>query len=349
MSIAWELSRNGISVQVLEQGQLGQEASWAGAGILPPGNPECARSVEARLRAASHVLWPRWSEQLRAVTGVDNGFLRCGGLEVLLNGNAEFLDAKVAAWQAEGVAVDPMTGSALRQLVPSLSAGIESGFSLPELCQVRNPRHLKALSRACTLAGVDIQTGTPVIDFVRDGERIAAVRTPSGDFPAARFVVASGAWSGNLMSRLKYPVPIEPIRGQIVLLNAPKLMLSRVIEVGARYVVPRADGRILIGSTEERAGFEKRTTACAMEELIGFARQVIPDLGEASVERHWAGLRPFAPGGLPRIGPVPGTSNLWLAAGHFRAGLQLSPMTAVLVREQILGQRPQDWAAGLAP
>ena len=350
LSIAWELARHGVAVQVLEQGSFGKEASWAGAGILPPGNPLQASTIEARLRGGSHHLWPEWTESLRSLTGIDNGFHRCGGVEVCPPGSsADLLAGKLAAWRVEGVAVQPLSASELHGRVPALNPEITAGYLLPELGQVRNPRHLKALYQSCVTAGVDLRAGTPVVDFVRRGDRITAVKTTGDDLHAAEYIVAGGAWSRMLLQRAGHDIAIEPMRGQIVLLETPSVLFRHVIEVGSRYLVPRPDGRILIGSTEERAGFEKRTTAAGIAGLIDFARQLVPALDDARFERCWAGLRPYAPGGLPRIGRVPGTTNLSLAAGHFRAGLQLSPITAVLIRHLILGQPGHDWAVDLAP
>lgn len=348
LSIAWELARHGAAVQVLEQGLFGQEASWAGAGILPPGNPRQARTTEARLRSHSHVLWPEWTEQLRSATGIDNGFHRCGGVEVQPAGSQESLEGRIATWREEGVAVESLMASELRHRISTLNPEISSGYFLPELGQVRNPRHLKALTQACQAGGVDLRPGSPVVDIVRQGDRVTAVKTLTDEYRAAEFVVAGGAWSQSLLRRVGCELQVEPIRGQIVLLNTPKVLFRHVIEVSTRYLVPRPDGRVVIGSTEERTGFEKRTTATAISGLIDFARSLVPALGEAQVERCWAGLRPYTNGGLPRIGRVPGVTNLSLAAGHFRAGLQLSPMTAVLVRHLILGQPGHEWAADLA-
>ena len=338
LSIAWELAGQGASVRILEQGQFGQEASWAGAGILPPGNPEWASTPEARLRAASHMLWTDWTERLRAETGIDNGYSRCGGLEVRANGSASELDAEATAWRAEGVIVETPDLDELRDRCPALQPDITSGYILPELGQVRNPRHLKALLAACASRGVDLCAGSPVVAFDRHGERITAARTTGEEHHAAEFVVAGGAWSRDLLRQAGHDLAIEPIRGQIVLLGARPLPFRFVIQVGARYLVPRADGRILIGSTEELAGFDKRNTAEAVASLIDFACGLIPSLREARFERCWSGLRPHAPGGLPHIGRLPGTTNLSVAAGHFRAGLQLSPITAVMVADTILGR-----------
>lgn len=348
LSIAWELSRHGRSVRVLEQGQFGQEASWAGAGMLPPGNPNRAMTVEAKLRSGSHILWPDWSERLRDVTGIDNGFHRCGGVEVFPTGNIESLDEKVTFWTTEGVTVEALAADALHARLPLLHPDIPAGYFLPELGQVRNPRHLKALYQACRASGVDLRSGCPVHEFVQRDGRIQGVRTATDEFQAAEYIIAGGAWSGMLLKRAGFDLPVEPVRGQIVLLESPPV-IPHVIEVGSRYLVPRPDGRLLIGSTEERVGFEKRTTARGIAGLLEFGQQLIPALANARFERAWAGLRPFAPGSLPRIGRIPGTTNLTVAAGHFRAGLQLSPITAVLIREMMLQQPSQNWVAELSP
>jgi glycine oxidase len=145
-----------------------------------------------------------------------------------------------------------------------------------------------------------------------------------------------------------YDTPLEPVRGQIVLLNAQPLPFRHVIQSGPRYLVPRPDGRILIGSTEEHVGFDKRNTAAAVAELIDFAVSLVPSLSEATYERSWAGLRPCTPDGLPYLGQVPETRNLFVATGHFRAGLQLSPATAVLMRQVLLDQPTTISLNGLA-
>jgi len=349
LSIAWELAREGVRVRVLEQGLFGQEASWAGAGMLPPGNPEFARTTEARLRGESHLLWPQWTELLKSRTGIDNGFHRCGGVEVVPPASVETLDDKITAWHGEGVRVQSLDRHGLHEKIPCLHPEIHTGYFLPELGQVRNPRHLKALYQACLSEGVDLRAGTPVVDFVREGERVRAVKTLGDEFTAADFIVAGGAWSRSILQRAGHDATFEPVRGQIVLLETQSHRFHHVIEVGSRYLVPRPDGRVLIGSTEERVGFEKRTTAAGVSGLIDFARQLVPSLDNARFERCWAGLRPYAPGGLPRLGRVPGSKNLILAAGHFRAGLQLSPMTAVLIRQLVLGQPGHEWARELAP
>jgi glycine oxidase len=156
--------------------------------------------------------------------------------------------------------------------------------------------------------------------------------------PAGRFVLAAGAWTGGLLDQLGWRPGIRPVRGQIALLNTGAPLFRRVLLWGSRYLVPRPDGRVLVGSTEEDAGFTKRTTAAAISELLTLAGRLVPALAEAHLEQCWAGLRPGSPDGWPFLGPVPGCPNLYVAAGHFRAGIQLSPVTGLVLKELLLGQ-----------
>ncbi len=340
LSLAEELSRRGATVAVLDQGAIGQEASWAGAGMLPPGNFEHATTPAARLRGMSHALWPAFSERLLAETGIDNGYRRSGGLEIRLGEPASTLAAEVAAWRCEQVEVEPLTPDAAWQYEPALTRQVTAAYRLPQMGQVRNPRHLKALQAACTNRGVVLQPGTAAYGFIRDGAKICAVRTNQGDVAAGRFVVAGGAWSSRLLETAGCRAAVRPLRGQIALLAMHPLPVRQIVNVGPRYIVPRPDGRILIGSTEEPVGFDKRNTAEGVGGLAGFAARVVPALAAAAFERAWAGLRPQSPDGLPYLGGAPGCDNLFVAAGHFRAGLQLSPATALALTQLVLGQPP---------
>jgi glycine oxidase len=338
LSIACELAGEGVSVAVLDQGQVGQESSWAGAGILPPGNPALARTPEARLRAASHVLWPELSARLKAETGIDNGFYRSGGLEVRIDGSDSALDDEAALWRTEGVALQPLANRDVWEFERELSPQIASAYRLPEMGQVRNPRHLKALVALALKRGVSLLPGVIVCGFDRQQEKVVAVETSSGKMPAGQFVVAGGAWSGRLLAEVGCHAAVRPLRGQIVLLATQPSPIRHVVNVGPRYLVPRGDGRVLVGATEEAAGFDKRTTACGVGGLMDFAIGLVPALARATFERSWAGLRPQSADGLPYLGRVSQANNLYVATGHFRAGLQLSPVTGLVMSQLLLGR-----------
>jgi glycine oxidase len=335
LSIAYELATRGASVRVLDQSQLGQESSWAGAGMITPANPDRAPTPEFRLRGESFVRWPDWAARLTDETGIDTGFSQCGGIEI-----ADEPSTLAKRLQSEGVLADYLGSHELRDLEPHLAPNFHEAVFLPDYRQVRNPRLLKALLAACAARGVQLSPGMPVIGFEQQGGHVTSVRTPTEAISAGQFVVCSGAWSQAVLAQAGCPISIQPVHGQIVLLDMLPLPTRRIFEVGPRYIVPRADGHLLVGSTEEWVGFNKRNTAEAVAELIRFGCELIPSLKSARFERCWSGLRPGSPNGLPYLGRIPQTSNLFVAAGHFRAGLMLSPITAVLLRQLLLGETP---------
>jgi len=361
LSIALELAGHGVSVAVLDQADFGREASWAGAGILPPGNIAPLDSAEAQLRALSHALWPKWAHSLATESGINTGYSRCGGLEVRVSSldpeslcpadpslrgaghvdqrHRDRLRAEMEIWRSESVAVQDLSPIDLAEIEPALSSDVVAAYRLPELGQVRNPRLIKALTAACALRGVRLCSGTPVIGFEADEQgRILSLRTPTESWHAGRYCVAGGAWSRTILASIGVDIAIEPVRGQIVLVSHLPRLFSHVIQVGPRYLVPRDDGRILIGATEEHVGFLKENTASAVSELIAFGTSLVPKLAGAKFERAWAGLRPGSADGNPYLGRVPSFDNLFVAAGHFRSGLQMSPGTARLLRQSILEQ-----------
>jgi glycine oxidase len=335
LTTAYYLARAGVRVVLCDQGKVGQEASWAGAGILPPSEPTTARDPADRLRAMSGRLFPALSEELRQETGIDNGFIRCGGLEWpdLVEESAD------QEWYGEGVATENVAEAALRQLEPALAPNLGPARRVPGMAQLRNPRHLQALTAACARTGrVTVRESDAAQELVIEHGRVRAVRTTTSTLTGDTFLLATGAWTERLLQPLGRRPGIRPVRGQIVLLNASRVLFRHILAWGARYLVPRLDGRVLAGSTEELAGFEKRNTAEGVQGLLELATRLVPALAEASLERCWSGLRPGSPDGLPFLGPVPGVSNLLIAAGHFRAGIQLSPGTAWLMKELILGE-----------
>jgi glycine oxidase len=173
------------------------------------------------------------------------------------------------------------------------------------------------------------------------GELVTGVRAGATFFSANKVLIATGAWTDEILAQTGWRPGIRPIRGQIALLHTTKPLFRHVLAYGASYLVPRADGRVLVGSTEENAGFDKHTTAEAIQRLLALATKLAPPLASAAVERCWAGLRPGSPDGLPYIGEVPKWRNLFVAAGHFRAGIQLSVGTAQVMCDLLLDRKPR--------
>jgi glycine oxidase len=341
LSLAWELAKRGKSVHVIDQVEPGREASWAGAGILPPATLRPGDHPLDQLRGLSSELHPRWAAELKELTGIDTGYRRCGGLYLARSpGEAAALAAWAGTLAEEGIEVARLSEIALAELEPGLRpTGSRVAYLLPTEAQLRNPRHLKALLAACQRAGVTITSNAPAF-VVRKGD-LVEIRI-SGDAPKAhQYCFTAGSWTGRLLQQLSISTGILPIRGQMVLFHSEPPPISRIVNIGSRYLVPRDDGRILAGSTEEEVGFDKRTTDVIFSELVPFARDLVPALRNAQIVRCWAGLRPASFDGLPYLGPLPGLKNAFVAAGHFRTGLFLAPATAVVMSQLLLGEQPQ--------
>jgi glycine oxidase len=333
LSCAYYLAREGVRVTVVDRGDFGREASWAGAGILPPGNPARATDVVGRFLALGSSLHETLALDLRDRTGIENGYIRSGGVEVLRDEGYGFPEVR-----REGITCRLFDAEALHDIEPALAPTVRTGCYLPDMAQVRNPWHLKALIAACAGLGVRLCPSCPVDNWIMRGDKVDGVGTGEGDRHADEYLLASGAWTDGMLEPLGIRLDVRPVRGQIALLNTGAPLLRRIVLEGKRYIVPRQDGRVLVGSTEEDAGFDHRTTAKAIAELLQFAVRLVPALAGATVERTWAGLRPGSPDELPFLGRVPGWENVSVAAGHFRAGIQLSPITGMLMKELLLGQ-----------
>ncbi|MEX1042246.1 MAG: glycine oxidase ThiO [Pirellulaceae bacterium] len=354
LSLALELSRHGASVTLVEKGAIGKEASWAGAGLLPPANPDHSFEPQERLRGLSHQLFPQWSAWLREQTGIDNEFEVCGGVYVARDiGEAASLASAMFQYEEEGVRVEKLTQVELLTMLPGLSAEIpyRSAYSLPDEAVVRNPRHLKALKTACQMQGVRLVPETEVQCFTLGQQRITGVETNQGTFTGSQVALCAGSWTQllsdllfeqlGLANEIQRP-EIEPIRGQMLLFHTGEtILLSCPVNEGPRYLVPRRDGHLLVGSTVEEAGFDKSNTPEAIEDLQQFAFSLLPALREAQLIQAWSGLRPASLDRIPYIGRIPGIENAFLAAGHYRSGLHLSPATAQLLAQLMRGETPQ--------
>jgi glycine oxidase len=344
LSIAYELARHGDRVQLLERGELAREASWAGAGILPP--PATRNDLPAwdRLQSYSYELHRTWAAELRERTGIDNGYRICGGLYLARRaGEAAALRAAAEQWRSDGVEVETLSPGELARLEPGVADVVardlqRAAYLLPQEAQIRNPRHLQALVAACRQLGVELTDQTSVAQFDVRGGRIASVQTNRGSFMAEKFCVATGAWTEALAAQLGLTLSVYPVRGQMLLYRCAAPPLGHIVSEGPRYLVPRDDGHVLVGSTEEDVGFDKRNTVVALAELRDFATSLVPALADAELVASWAGLRPHAVDGFPYIGDVPHLENAFLAAGHYRAGLSTSPGTAMVMRELLQGQ-----------
>lgn len=318
LSSAFELARRGASVIVLDRGIAGAESSWAGGGILSPLLPWDYSVAVTDLTEWSRRLFPAWVADLHSKSGIDPEYL-VSGMRVLPPYDAD----KALAWcEVHGLRVE-QEGNALL---------------LPEVAQVRNPRLMGALRRSLELMGVSIVEHAEVAGFKFAGSRVAGVETSRGSYTADNYIVAAGAWSAALLGDLAPKMPIWPVRGQMLLFKAEAGVLPHILLQDGVYLIPRVDGHILVGSTLEEVGFDKGVTEAAREMLLSKAVAMFPPLSQATLVRHWAGLRPGSPDNVPVIGRHPEIENLYLNAGHFRYGVTMAPASASLLANLIAGK-----------
>jgi glycine oxidase len=341
LSIAWELARRGDRVTLLErENRVATATSWSAAGILPPANRSLASDPLDRLRGLSHELFPEWIQRLQSTTGIDPGFRRCGGWYLAdTAGERASLVGMTHYWQELGIACQSVAPQHASQREPALRIGGDtSAWFLPDECQIRCPDYLRALHHACLDHGVEVISNA-CVDDVR-AKPTAQVHLPDRWLQADRVVLCGGAWTGNIAPTLNLQQSIIPIRGQILLLKTDRPALRGIVNIGHRYVLCRDDGHTIVGSCEEEVGFQLGTTETTLHALHAFACHWVPALREASIAKSWSGLRPMTFDGFPMIGRVPDTDNVFVAAGHFRSGIHLSPATAVTLADLMSEQTP---------
>ncbi|TDU32069.1 glycine oxidase [Panacagrimonas perspica] len=319
LSTALELRRAGLRVCVLERTAVGRgAASWAGGGILSPLEPDGVDDATLPILRNSLAGYADWCAGIQALGGVDPEYT-VSGVQVLAPADAMQWTQAAEAW---GLRVASITGDA------TASAPV---VTLPDVAQVRSPRLLQSLLQAFRSAGGECVENEAVHELV-GGERVVGVRTGQGTRHAAVVVVAAGAWSGQLGAAL----PIRPVRGQMLLLQAQPGDLQSIVLREGRYLIPRRDGRVLVGSTLEDVGFADTTTDAARDSLLKSLRQMAPALADRPVIAHWAGLRPAPQGRAPVIGWSEERRGLFVNSGHHRLGITLAPGSAREAARRIL-------------
>jgi glycine oxidase len=337
--VALRLAQAGRSVVVLEKAIPGAEASSAAGGILSPGVEAEQPGPFYALCRASLDRYPAFAAELERLTGVAVGYRGGGTLEVALDPeHTEILAARATVLEKHGLPVRVLDDREVLALEPGLSRQARGALFFEDEASL-DPRLLgRALSIAAMRAGARFVSGT-VKRIRAEGGRATGVDHESGRIDADAVVLAAGSWSLLVEGHGLPERAVRPIRGQIALLDTRPPLLSRVVFSGKGYVVPRADGRILCGSTMEEAGFEKVVTAGGLRRVLEIALEIAPDLARAPVLETWANFRPGSPDGEPVLGAgtIPG---LFYATGHTRNGILLAPITADAVSAAVLGRPP---------
>jgi len=333
LSLSIELRKKGASVLILERGEPGREASSAAGGMLV----DCPFETPAALQplaAASASMYPEFVRELELESG----------MKIDLRNQGTILFPSAAHVSHPAFEAATQIPAPLAEFEPALAEVDRPAFYLKE--RSVDPRALTpAALKAARRLGVDVSSGEEVIAVNLSDGRVSGVTTRRTSFLAAKVVNCAGAWSGQIAP---YAFPARPVKGQMVCLVSASRMLKHVIRSPEVYVIPRSDGRIIVGTTVEEVGFDKRTDVAAIQRLRAAAIAMVPELRNAKILEDWAGLRPGTPDALPILGAT-GTSGYYVATGHFRDGILLAPITSQVMTAVIEGKNPEHDLAPFSP
>ena len=338
-ALARSLAGEGMKVAVVERGAPGEEASWAAAGMLAPSAEAGKDSPLFALGRASVQRYGPLVAELESETGIACEHRRVGSLVLFSDEEERQAWITSAAWQrSQGVPVEELTATELREREPQLAA-FPGALYLPEDQQVDNRLLMRALVESCRCRGVEFVLGKAVVEVERNGHRASGVRTETDRILAGQVVNAAGAWAGAIHVPGLPPAPIRPVKGHMLALASDSVRLRHVTRSRHVYMVPRAGGQYIIGSTMEEVGFDKTPRAGPLTGLLQAAQQICPALAESGLNEVWAGLRPASPDGLPLLGPT-ALEGYFVALGHFRNGILLAPITAEILSGWLLRGKP---------
>ena len=341
-TIAWRLAQQGLKVRLFERGKVGDEASRAAAGMLSPQAESQSKGPFFDLCLKSRLMYREFADELSDVSGIDVEYNDSGTLFVVLSEEDDEETTRWAAWQTEaGLPLQHVSEDDIRRIEPAVTESATRAILLPEEHQVENRRLMDSLKIAIGLAGVELVEDAEVTSLATAQNRVTGVISAGKRFDAGSVIVAAGTWSSRLLEPLGLNVKVIPARGQMIAVKGDGCPITRVVHSSSVYVVPRRDGRILIGATVEYTGFKKEVTVSAMNHLLKAGLELVPSLGQFAVVETWSGLRPDTIDHLPIIGPS-GIDNLILATGHFRNGILLAPVTAELVADTVVQGRVSD-------
>lgn len=335
LSLALELNKRGLRVLVVEKGEPGREASWAAGGMLVD-SPGETRLELRKLATASARMYPEFVRELEDESGLRIDLRSVGtialsrvetGLRPVLAGQSP---ATTQAFSSQACSLP------LAEFEPALQILNLTALFVKECCV--DPRDLTAAAIAAVRhRGVDLSSGDHVLAVEMADGKACGVRTNKTQFAAGIVVNCAGAWAGQIGP---HTFPTRPVKGQMLCVIMPqKEMVRHVIRTPDVYLIPRSDGRMLIGATVEEAGFDKQTVPETIQKLRQAALDLIPKLADARFLEAWAGLRPGTPDALPILGGTP-TPGYFVATGHFRDGILLAPVTARVVGQIVTDQKP---------
>lgn len=337
-SIAYYLRKAGVEVIVLEQGEIGAQASSAAAGLLAPLGSLSGPGPFADLLLASWSMFPALVAELEDVSGIRVEYARTGALRVVRNSKSGAnLRKRMQEWQPLGLQMYWLSGDEARQREPLLAPDICAAIYAPEESQMKAPLVVKAFAKAAENLGAKLYSQSEVLGVRQEHDTITGVYTAQGETIACNhLVIASGAWAAESGIWLNLPLPVTPQRGQILTLRQPTPPLRHIIFGEAIYLAPKFDKTVVVGATKEEVGFHKQVTAGGISWLLDSAIRLATSFDGSAIEQMWAGLRPKTPDNLPILGSALPWQNVTLALGHGSVGIMLSAITGQSIAELVV-------------
>lgn len=331
---ALELQRAGADVILLERNNVGSESSWAGGGIISPLYPWRYPDAVSQLAKYGQEHYPSLLDTLHLESGIDPQYQK-NGLLVLDQDENEQAVQWAKKWQTN---LQILEGDSPVECEPALNPAIKKALWMPDVAQVRNPRLVKAMRAVVNRRRITLHEQSAVTSVRMKNNKVLGVSVGDLHYDAEKVLITGGAWSGQILKQLKIETTIQPVKGQMILLKGTPGQVQRIVLSAGRYIIPRKDGRILVGSTLEHTDFKKELTKSAKEELYSTAIEMMPTLSGLEIEHHWAGLRPGSDNGVPYIGEHPEVRGLFFNAGHFRNGVVLGPASARQAADIVLNR-----------
>ncbi|HXM51772.1 MAG TPA: glycine oxidase ThiO [Candidatus Binatus sp.] len=341
-SIAYQLTKAGVKVMVFERGQVGGEATGASAGMIQINPDRSTPTAVSTLQVESARLFPALATELLDRTGMDIGYRAAPLLHVALHEGEESRLRAHRAWQVEhGVAVAWIDRGAVLDLEPALNPDIRAALYYPEDHQVMPRTLARVLARAAVDLGAVLREGADIDRLLTDGDRVIGVAIGGDAVHGGEVVIANGAWASAWSEALHTPIPVRPVRGQMAALRTAGTGLRNVVSSAEGYMLTKPDGSTYVGTTVEEAGYDARPTAAGIAGLLALVPRLAPRLADATFASAWAGLRPGTSDGLPLLGRFPGWHGVSVAAGHFRDGILLAPITGEVMADLLARRRPR--------
>ena len=344
-SVAWKLADAGLKVLVLERSVPGAEASSAAAGILGPAAEAHRDDLALSLGLASRDLHSLQATRLREEHGMEIGHRRCGLLMTAFDEpSLNELRERARFLKRANVPSDLVDSAEAKKLEPALHPEVHGGLLLPSEAQLEPRRLLRGLSLAAERAGATFRSDTTVRRIATADAKVQGVEVEGERLDAPLVIVAAGSWTTQLVGLSLPATAVRPVRGQMVSTQTRPPLFSRIVFGAGGYLVPRPDGSLLCGSTEEAVGFERAVTFRGMSGILARATSLAPSLADAPITGYWSSFRPATPDGLPIIGEMQ-ARGLFVASGHYRNGILLGPITAQIVSRLVLGDSDPTWDA----